>query len=76
MGHEMKKYMVGPMPVEDFLDDFFPKHELLHYCEKRAPKDPYKSVVSVQREKDSYDPFVSPSNSFLSHKSQLSLLLR
>jgi hypothetical protein len=38
MGHKMKKYMVGLMPVEEFLDDFFSKHELLHYREKRAPK--------------------------------------
>jgi hypothetical protein len=28
MGEEIKKYLVGPMPVQQFLDDFFPISKL------------------------------------------------
>lgn len=61
MATEMKGYLVGPMPVQEFLDDFFPTGELpgldavpvfTHDC--------YRRTVNAKKETAAYKPFVSP----------------
>ena len=63
MGEEIKKYLVGPMPAQQFLDDFFPVNELsgLDKVSKFKPNC-YRRTIKAQKETDSYEPFVSPSD--------------
>ena len=59
MGNEMRDYIVGPMPVTKFLDEFFPKKPI-----DTASKDPpfkkgcFKKVISCSCETQAYKPFV------------------
>jgi hypothetical protein len=65
MAEEMKKYIVGPMPVEQFLDDFFPTKDIPRYdTRKRFRPGCYDSTVKAASESESYEPFVSPSKDF------------
>jgi hypothetical protein len=60
MGEEMKTYIVGPMPAQRFLDDFFPTEELPDLATVPSfVEDCYADAVSVAREPLSYAPFVS-----------------
>jgi hypothetical protein len=66
MGEEMEKYLVGPMPIQQFLDHFFPLSRLpglqkvpgLYKVPDFAPGC-YHNTVSAKKETDSYDHFVS-----------------
>jgi hypothetical protein len=61
MGEEIKKYLVGLMPAQEFLDDFFPISELpdLATIPQFKPKC-YGRTIKAKKEKNSYRPFVSP----------------
>ena len=60
MGQEMKKYLVGPMPAQEFLNDFFPIGELPD-LDSVSLFNPgcYDRVVKAKKEKRAYKPFVS-----------------
>jgi hypothetical protein len=63
MGAEMKKFFVGPMPVDKFLNTFFPKNLLdpsSSRC-KRFVAGSFKDTISARSETDAYDPFVGSS---------------
>jgi hypothetical protein len=60
MATEMKRYLVGPMPVQEFLDDFFPIGELPG-LDAVPPFTPgcYRRTVAAKKETAAYNPFVS-----------------
>jgi hypothetical protein len=60
MGKEMKNFLVGPMPAQQFLDDFFPIRELpgLDTVPSFKPNC-YNRTVAVKKETRAYAPFVS-----------------
>jgi hypothetical protein len=63
MGEEVKKYLVGPMPTQQFLDDFFPTNELQDLHEiPLFTGGCYGRTIAAERETDAYKPFVSPSD--------------
>jgi hypothetical protein len=59
MGNNMRDYIVGPMPVTEFLNEFFPKKPI-----DTASKDPpfkkgcFKKVISCSCETQAYKPFM------------------
>lgn len=60
MADEIRKYLIGPMPSSDFLNDFFPVCEL--YGLGRVPMFKpgcYDKVLIAKKEKNAYAPFVS-----------------
>jgi hypothetical protein len=61
-GIEMSKYIIGPMPAQEFLDTFFPKNEL-HNLGDIPDFDPkskcFDGTVNTRYEPSSYDVFVS-----------------
>lgn len=57
MAHEMKKYIVGPMPAKQFLDDFFPTRLRQRVDYKSGC---YDKTLKAAKEIDAYEPFVSP----------------
>jgi hypothetical protein len=61
MGREMKKYIVGPMPPQAFLDKFFPASELsdLDTIPEFEVKC-YDQTIAAFKESSTYKPFVSP----------------
>jgi hypothetical protein len=61
MAAEVQKYLVGPMPAQQFLDDFFPVNELPGSLSRLPQFKPgrYDRTVNAQSEKKAYDPFVS-----------------
>ena len=60
MAAEMQKYLVGPMPVQQFLDLFFPVEELPHVSDVPQFKaGDYHATIKVNSEANAYDPFVS-----------------
>jgi len=65
LADEIKPYLVGPMPAQKFLDDFFPAGDLtdLESVPKFTP-DCYRGTVEAKAEKLAYKPFVSSSNEF------------
>lgn len=63
LAKEVSPYLVGPMPVQDFLDDFFPVDCLPHLDDVPAfNRGCYRRTVRVQNETLAYEPFVSPSD--------------
>ena len=60
MGEEMEKYLVGPMPIQQFLDDFFLLSKLpgLHKVHHFNPGC-YHDTASAEKETDSYNHFMS-----------------
>jgi len=60
MGEEIKKYLVGPMPADKFLDKFFPVGKLsdLDRASRFTPNC-YRRTVEAERETRSYKHFVS-----------------
>jgi hypothetical protein len=61
MAHEMKKYIVGPMPAEQFLDDFLPTKHIPDYQRREFHAGCYDDTVNARKELNAYEPFVSPS---------------
>jgi hypothetical protein len=61
MGTEMKKYLVGPMPAQQFLDDFPPVSQLCDFDQvpRFVPKC-YQQTINSKKEKNAYQPFVIP----------------
>lgn len=58
MAQEIKSYLLGPMPVEQFLNDFFPTQSLyLSEIPKFTPGC-YDKVLNCTIEPLAYDPFV------------------
>ncbi len=79
MAHEMKKYIVGPMPAELFLNENFPTDKIPGFGKAAASQFEvgcYDDTVRAESEPQAYEPFVSPSKEFCIFFSQLSLLLR
>lgn len=69
MGKEIIDYLVGPMPVHQFLNDFFPPMKLKsHSCAYRSyprtQRDPfvYQETASSGDEQSAYMPFVRSFN--------------
>jgi hypothetical protein len=61
MGKEMSKFLVGPMPPDKFLDDFFPVDDLLPGL-NTVPgfvDNCYRNTVIARKETRAYMPFVS-----------------
>jgi hypothetical protein len=58
MGKEMKGYIVGPMPVTEFLDEFFPGIPLKNDAAQQYEKGCFDTVVCCTGETQAYDPFV------------------
>jgi hypothetical protein len=61
MAYEMKKFIIGPMPAEQFLDDFLPTKDIPDYHRTRFHAGCYNGTVNAPYEPLSYEPFVSPS---------------
>jgi hypothetical protein len=61
MGKEIKKYLVGPMPAHQFLNEFFPASELsgLDAIPQFAPNC-YSRTIKSKKEMKAYQHFVSP----------------
>lgn len=60
MAAEIKKYLVGPMPVQQFLDDFFPISAPLSLDNvPNFTPGYYNDVLKAKLESEAYDPFVS-----------------
>jgi hypothetical protein len=63
MAEEISKYLVGPMPAQQFLDDFFPSSNLsVDHDPSEVPQfmpGCYNKTVSARAEKQAYNPFVS-----------------
>jgi len=60
MGEEIKKYIVGPMPAQQFLDDFLPVEHIpgLDSVSSFSPHC-YDKTIAAETEPKSYKPFVS-----------------
>jgi len=65
LAEEIRPYLVGPMPAQQFLDDFFPLGDLpgLDSVPVFTPGC-YRGTVEAKKEKLAYKPFVSPPNEF------------
>jgi hypothetical protein len=65
LADEIGPYIVGPMPAQQFLDDFFPVDDIpdLDSVPLFTPGC-YDSTVEAKKEILAYKPFVSPLNSF------------
>ena len=75
MGEEMKKYLIGPMPAQEFLDDFFPVKELSDLGSIPLFKPGcYKDSVTATRETAAYSYFVSCLDKFTYASSQVLFL--
>ena len=59
LGKEMLGYIVGPMPVQEFLDEFFPMRDLEGYVAKPFEKGTFKKAAACESETSAYVPFVS-----------------
>lgn len=59
MGEEIKKYLVGPLPPQQFLDFFFPVSELPDLGVSLFTPGCYQRTVTVQNETRLYEHFVS-----------------
>ena len=59
MGSKMKRYFIGPMPAQKFLDKFFPLQDInTSLREKVFVSGDYDEVVSWTTETQAYSPFV------------------
>jgi len=60
MAVEMEKYLVGPMPVQQFLDAFFPVKKLPHLSNiPQFKSGNYNITIQAKSEINAYNPFVS-----------------
>ena len=60
MAEKMKRYLVGLMPVQQFIDDFFPLSKIGRLARSRFKPGCYSKTVEVATEMQVYTPFVSP----------------
>ena len=63
MAEEMKESIVGPMPPQEFLDEFFPTDSINSYGHGVVGEfyaGCYNGAVNAGLETRAYDPFVSP----------------
>ena len=59
MDNKMRDYIIGPMPVTKFLDEFFPKKPIDTASNDPPFKKGYlKKVISCSSETQAYKPFV------------------
>jgi len=60
MAEEIANFIVGPMPAQEFLDDFFPTQNLRGLSQVPLFEPGcYDATLSAQYEVDAYKPFVS-----------------
>lgn len=60
MGKEMRKYLVGPMSAQQFLDDFFPIKKISSLGTVPSfQQGCYDHTIAAKKEKKAYNPFVS-----------------
>ena len=59
MGKAMMEYILGPMPAQAFLNEFFPLNGLSDLKGATHKQNCYIGVVRVKKEKGAYDPFLS-----------------
>ena len=59
MGNEMMHYIVGPMPVQTFLDEFLPLSKLRRLKKSTYKQNCYKTTIKAKLETHAYQPFVS-----------------
>ncbi|KAG1894227.1 uncharacterized protein F5891DRAFT_1195511 [Suillus fuscotomentosus] len=61
MGKEMKGYFVGPMPVEDFLQEFLPTCQIPDYdpSSLTSAVGAFSDMLSVRNEEHAYIPFIN-----------------
>ena len=59
MGQEMKNFLVGPMPIDKFLEEFFPISKIQNYQAPLFEQNCYDETVSCRTESAAYIPFVS-----------------
>ena len=59
MGNEMMDYVVGPMPADEFLDEFLPLNAInTSHRAQVYQQGCFNSVVSCEIETAAYEPFV------------------
>lgn len=59
LGKEIKDYLVGPMPVNEFLDTFFPLAKIDKLpCSQAKDRKLYQKTAASQNELLAYIPFV------------------
>ncbi|KAG1798281.1 uncharacterized protein HD556DRAFT_1440621 [Suillus plorans] len=63
MGKEMRDYFIGPMPVEEFLQEFFPSSEIPDYdplyFTSAFAAGAFSDVISIKHEERAYTPFIN-----------------
>jgi hypothetical protein len=59
MGAEMKGHCIGPMPIEEFLDNFLPTSEIPNLPTLTFRRGIFDEVIHAERELKAYEPFVS-----------------
>jgi hypothetical protein len=60
MAEEIASFIVGPMPAQEFLDDFFPNKKLRGLSQVPLFKPGcYAATLKAEYEVDAYEPFVS-----------------
>jgi hypothetical protein len=60
IGGEMKGFLVGPMPAQAFLDDFFPTEELPDLVTVPSfEKGCYAHTLATKKKPQAYTPFIS-----------------
>jgi hypothetical protein len=59
MAEEIRRYLVGPMPAQQFLDDFFPPNDLRLRKSFRFTPGCYNETLKAAMEIQAYEPFVS-----------------
>ncbi|KAG1762982.1 hypothetical protein EDD22DRAFT_846735 [Suillus occidentalis] len=69
MGKEMQEHVVGPMPVENFLDEFLPNPEGYDTSDfasrfASASNDEVFNLQSIRKEEESYKPFIDAMGPF------------
>ncbi|KAG1802899.1 uncharacterized protein HD556DRAFT_1304139 [Suillus plorans] len=69
MGKEMQDYIVGPMPVKNFLDKFLPNpkdYDISDFTSRFASASDAAAfnVQSIKKEEDSYEPFINAMRPF------------
>jgi hypothetical protein len=60
MANKMKNHIVGPMPANQFLNDFFPTKDIPHYHRREFHAGCYDNTVKAMSELHAYEPFVNP----------------
>ncbi|KAG2088560.1 uncharacterized protein F5147DRAFT_658678 [Suillus discolor] len=65
MGNEIRGHLVGPMPVEQFLEEFLPPSTIPDYQPLTSFSDgAFESTLSAAHETKAYEPFINTMTSF------------